>query len=257
MSEGTCSRCGRAGTVEYAPDGQQYCSACIFYGMNRQCYRCRMYLPVTELQQFRGQWACPYCIQDMRDEDRRAEQPVSGEGKHSLDVLTYPERCERCGRDLEGRVYIWNGMRLCRKCLGDEQDSWELVSGKPLGPAERIRVDVTKEARKKSLLEAVTSEILVAFGLKKRKITEIIVYPNSMKSEIRAAKPMAEKAEMGGKELTGKKEGKSAAPVIEVEGLMQRKTVVATPVKQVRADKKTADLVPVKATEAKRGKKKR
>jgi predicted amidophosphoribosyltransferase len=243
------------GEVDYAPDGQQYCSACIFYGMNRQCYRCRMYLPVTELQQYRGQWTCPYCIQDLRDEDRRMEQPAAKEDKHTIDVLTYSERCERCGRDLEGRVYIWNGKRLCRKCLGDEQDSWELVSGKPLGPAERIRVDVTKEARKTSLMEAITSEILVALRLKRRKIQEIIVYPNSMKSEIRAAKPMAEK---------DIKEKREASP-IEVEGLMERKAaVIATPIRQdARADtqadaKKTAAIVPSRtAGTPKRGKKKR
>lgn len=243
MSSGSCVRCGRTGEVDYAPDGQQYCSACIFYGMNRQCYRCRMYLPVTELQQLRGQWTCPYCIQDVRDEERRMNQPAGGEEKHHLDVLTYPERCERCGRELEGQVYIWNGRRLCRKCLGDEQDSWELVTGKPLGPGERLRVDVTKEAKKKSFMESITSEILVAFGLKKKKVTEVIIYPQSMKSEIGAAKPMAEK------------DMKKAQPVIEVEGLMERKPATEAlakgggiPLKTeaVQQVKKTAAIVPVK-----------
>src|SRR5512143_3467213 len=131
MTSGSCSRCGRVTELEYGPDGLGYCTSCAFYGMNKQCWRCRMYLPSAELQQYRGQLTCPYCIQDLRYADTRAEE--YHEEKHKLEVIQYPEQCERCGRDLEGRVYIWNGKKLCKKCMEDEQDSkWGLVGGGPM-----------------------------------------------------------------------------------------------------------------------------
>lgn len=189
---GVCSRCGRAGEMEYGADGLSYCSACIFYGLNRQCWRCMMYLPISELQQYRGQWACPYCIQDMRYEDRKKGEGPAPEKPH-LDVLQYVEQCERCGRDLQGRVYIWNGKKLCKHCLGDEQQEWGLMGGGPMGPPQRITVEALRPARKKSLVERAVSEFLALTGLKKRsEIREIIVYSPKMQAEIGAAKPMSD-----------------------------------------------------------------
>lgn len=207
MTTGTCIRCGRYSEVEYGTDGMPYCSSCIFYGTNKQCYRCRMYLPATELQQYRGQWVCPYCIQNMRDEDRKISE--SAHEKPHLEVLSYPERCERCGRNLEGRVYIWNGKTLCKHCLQDEQDKWSLVSGKPSGAGQRISVIPVREAKKMSLLEATISDVLAFMGFKRKKPVEIVVYEGKM--PIKAAKPMTEKA------MSAKREEKKP----ETEGLMK------------------------------------
>jgi hypothetical protein len=205
--------------MEYGTDGQAYCSGCAFYGQNKQCGRCRMYLPATELQSYRGMFVCPYCIQDMRDEDRRvSERPVE---RPRLEVLQYPETCERCGRDLEGRVYIWNAKKLCKSCLSDEQDTWGLARGGPMGPAQRIRVDTVHRAEKVSFIERRIGDFLMLLGLKKKPISEIVIYHPKMQGEIKAAKPMAEVA-MAGKALAEKpsEKGEKKPSPIEVEGIM-------------------------------------
>ncbi len=189
MTSGSCSRCGRVTELEYGPDGLGYCTSCAFYGMNKQCWRCRMYLPAAELQQYRGQLTCPYCIQDLRYADTRTEFT---EEKHKLEVIQYPEQCERCGRDLEGRVYIWNGRKLCKKCMEDEQDSkWGLVGGGPMHAPQRMSLRPEAERKKKSLIEHVFSELLIFLRLKKRPVTEVVIYGGKM--PIQRAKPMAEK----------------------------------------------------------------
>lgn len=185
---GTCSRCGASGEMTYGADGLSYCSSCSFYGMNRQCYRCRMYLPATELQQYRGQLVCPYCLQDMRAEDRRAEAPQE---KGPVQELSYPERCERCGRDLSGGAYIWNGKTLCKSCLDYEKGTWGVVGGGPSHGGQRASVIPIRKARQKSLIEALISDFLALLGVKKKEPEIIIVEPNAT---VGRAKPMAERA---------------------------------------------------------------
>lgn len=124
MSEGTCIRCGQRTNVEYGPDGQAYCTSCIFYGMNKPCWKCRMYLPASELQQYRGQWTCQYCMMDLRDAERRAEEGGRAEQARK------PERCERCGRE-SSMIYFVNGRRLCEICYHDEQGRWKDGTLKP------------------------------------------------------------------------------------------------------------------------------
>ncbi|MEW6036185.1 MAG: hypothetical protein AB1529_06235 [Candidatus Micrarchaeota archaeon] len=188
MSSGTCTRCGMKSEMEYGADGLPYCSSCIFYGLNRQCWRCRMYLPASELQQYKGQWACPYCIQDMRDADRKAEEHIVEKPK--LEVLSYPETCERCGRDLKGRVYIWNDKRLCRNCVGDEQEKWGLVGGGPMGAPYKVSLEPENRRKRRGFIETAIGEFLVLLGLKKRKKLEVVVVGGKM--PISRAKPMAE-----------------------------------------------------------------
>ena len=189
MSSGSCVRCGRTGEMEYGTDGMSYCSSCIFYGLNKQCVRCRMYLPGAELQQYRGQWTCPYCIQDMRDEDRRSEYHPE---KPRLEALQLPEQCERCGRNLDGMVYIWNGKKLCRRCIEEEQEKWGLVGGGPGGAPQRITLERERTKRKVSFIEALIGDVLHLIGLKRKpRKVEIIEYQKKM--PIQHAKPMAEK----------------------------------------------------------------
>lgn len=150
-----------------------------------------MYLPASELQQYRGQWSCPYCVQDMREEDRKKTEYKPE--KPRLDVLQYSEQCERCGKSLESRVYIFNGKRLCKSCLEHEQEKWGLMGGGPMGPVQRIRVDVEKKQKERSILDRTISEFLYIVGVKKRyPVKEIVVYEQKMKSEISAAKPMSD-----------------------------------------------------------------
>jgi hypothetical protein len=192
--------------MTYGADGQQYCSSCAFYGMNKQCYRCRMYLPATELQQYRGQLVCPYCLQDMRAEDRRSEAPPT---KGPAQELSYPERCERCGRDLEGRAYLWNGKTLCKSCLDDEKGTWGLVGGGPSHGGQRVSVIPIRAAKRKSLFETIISDFLALLGRKKKE-PEII--PLEPVVPVGRIKPMTER-------IT-RKDGPDAP---EAEGIMRKK----------------------------------
>jgi hypothetical protein len=203
---GNCSRCGASGEMTYGSDGLSYCSSCVFYGTNKQCFRCRMYLPSSELQQYRGMWVCPYCIQSMREEDRKLEGPHE---KGPVQELSSPEKCQRCGRDFRGRVYIWNGKRLCKKCLGAEQATWEIVGGGPTSGSQRVSVIPVGRARHRSLLEAIISDFLGLFGVKKKEPEVIVVAP---RMPIRNARPMAERS---------MRKTERSAP--QAEGLMKKK----------------------------------
>jgi bifunctional DNA-binding transcriptional regulator/antitoxin component of YhaV-PrlF toxin-antitoxin module len=197
--------------VEYGADGQSYCSSCAFYGLNKQCYRCRMYLPAAELQQYRGQWMCPYCVQDMRDEDRRAQEPHEAEKKPHLEVISYPEQCERCGRDLKGRVYILNDKKLCKNCVEDEKEKWGTVGGGPMAAPYRITLGPEKKRKKTSIIESALSEVLHVLGIRRRKEVEIVVVGGRM--PIERARPMAEMPIIG-----LKKDKESRKP--QAEGIM-------------------------------------
>ncbi|HIH22731.1 TPA: hypothetical protein HA238_03320 [Candidatus Micrarchaeota archaeon] len=159
-----CSRCGQEGPTEYGPDGQSYCSSCAFYGMNKPCWKCRMYLPSLELQQWRGQWTCQYCMMDLRDEERRIEKrherqetPITvpgqgggeyvpakpmgfgtggmaeahAEGERRLDFGAEQETCDRCKRKLT-MVYIINGKKFCEVCMESEKKNWERADARPM-----------------------------------------------------------------------------------------------------------------------------
>ncbi|MFH0737870.1 MAG: hypothetical protein V1827_04395 [Candidatus Micrarchaeota archaeon] len=193
MTSGVCSRCGQRTEVEYGQDGQAYCSSCAFYGMNKQCWRCRMYLPAIELQQYRGQWTCPNCLQDMRADDRKSEERAMK--KPHLEPLPIPETCDRCGKTLEGRVYILNGRRLCKSCVDHEQDQWGIIGGGPMASPSRVTMGPEMKRKKASLLESLFGDILHILGIRKKRIEVIMV---SGKMPIAHAKPMAEKA-AGGK----------------------------------------------------------
>lgn len=203
----SCSRCGNSGEVEYGSDGQAYCTACIFYGLNKPCWRCRMYLPASELQYYNGQLTCPYCIMDMRDEDRKNNEPTIKKPK--LQTIIYVEICDRCGRNLESLVYILNGRKLCKTCVDDEKTKWELVSGAPIGPGQKISLAPIIQSKKMSILSAIISETLYMLRLRKKPvIRHAIVY--TAKMPIQYAKPIAE-----GRAVLKKEEKKPQA-----EGLM-------------------------------------
>ncbi|MFH1520373.1 MAG: hypothetical protein ABID61_01885 [Candidatus Micrarchaeota archaeon] len=186
---GLCSRCGTSGPTEYGSDGQAYCNACVFYGLNKPCWRCRMYLPASELQYHKGQLACPYCIMDMRDEDRRINEPTIRKPK--LTTIIYTEVCDRCGRNLEGLVYILNGRKLCKTCVDAEKTKWELVSGAPIGPGQKISLTPIIQRKKMGILSSIISETLYMLRLKKKPLIQhAIVYDAKM--PIQYAKPMTE-----------------------------------------------------------------
>jgi hypothetical protein len=130
-----CSRCGRE--ISHGT----YCESCQFYVMNDQCWRCRMYLPIVELQQWRGQTYCPYCIQDIRDEERKEEEKhgdgAAKPGQPGADSGTPPDErpfgtgeknpdyeCDKCKGDLD-IVYIVSDHKFCEICFQQQLRDWK------------------------------------------------------------------------------------------------------------------------------------
>ncbi len=173
-----CVRCG-VEAHEYGTDGLSYCRNCLFYGMNQQCWKCRMYLPTTELQLFKGQWTCQYCILDLRDADRRISERerLSDEKRRKdddniLEKVRQQERCERCGRDLI-TVFWLNGKKLCGTCFDASRD--ELGGVGPERPPMMPYKIKEKEESKNRFVVAIENKIgdfLNLFGLSGRKEKE-------------------------------------------------------------------------------------
>ncbi|NYZ77290.1 hypothetical protein H0O02_03165 [Candidatus Micrarchaeota archaeon] len=214
MSAGRCSRCGGEGNVEYGSDGQSYCSACIFYGINKQCWRCRMYLPASELQQYQGNWVCPYCIMDLKAEAQKMEKPQKEykAEKYPIQPVSYSERCERCGRETE-IFYIWNGRRLCSSCLEEEQKKWGTVGGGPSAAPYRVTY-----GKKEGLIGSIISRALERIGLRKRKLEgEIVAAPKVAEAKGEKEKPTSVVSFMRGKPLAEEPEKKEAEAVGKAE----------------------------------------
>ncbi|MFA5077621.1 MAG: hypothetical protein WC488_04300 [Candidatus Micrarchaeia archaeon] len=160
-----CLRCGRE------CEGQ-YCDTCRFYETNDQCWRCRMYLPKVELQQWRGQTYCPYCIMDIRDEEKRAEetrgerarehrgQEPGERGEYRGDEGMRPGGepqgghpsepgpfgagqkedylCDKCKGDLD-IVYVVTDHKFCEVCFNQQVREWK-KSGVKRPPHIKYRI---------------------------------------------------------------------------------------------------------------------
>lgn len=195
MSVGICVRCGKKGEVEYGVDGLPYCSSCIFYGLNKQCAICGMYLPAPEMQQYKGMWICPNCLADMRTK----KKPEEEKKELTTSALMTSNVCERCGKEAEV-FYIFNNKRLCASCYKEESEAM-FSARKPFSAPIRV-----VPQKKPSLLEKIIDFILSLFGIKRKKEKEIVaIKPNELKGK----EPLAEKS-------TGKKK-------IEAEVLKENK----------------------------------
>lgn len=155
-SHGRCIRCSKDSDLDYGPDGALYCEECMFFSMNRQCVKCRMYIPVSEFQQYKGLWLCPICLQDMRQEDVSHDTKyVQKEAKPVYTPIIKIEKCEKCGSDIGSSLYIWNDKKLCKKCVTDEQAKWKMISG---GSEKGLQKIVIKPTQKKiGLLKSIFS----------------------------------------------------------------------------------------------------
>ena len=156
-----------------------------------------MYLPASELQQYKGQWTCPNCLMDARTEENRSKYEYKPK-KPVVQLEAHPERCERCGRDVD-IIYIWNGKRLCRSCVEDGQKQWATVGGGPSGAPQRISVVPLKAAKKKSLIESFFSELLALLGLKrKEKEVYLVVQPIKNKAKRKIDKDALKEGQVEG-----------------------------------------------------------
>lgn len=151
-----CRICGR--------EGYDICPECSFKELNQQCWRCRMYLPKSEMQQYNGQWICPNCRNDMREEEKRHERkeggpsgsPTGGSSKGSAEAEMGEKlgECERCGRPTDV-FYIVGGKKLCKFCFGQGR---EYLARGPGGAAPRVQL-MRKKAVKKSWLRKLIESI--------------------------------------------------------------------------------------------------
>lgn len=142
-----CHRCGRKAQTEYGNDGLGYCQSCIFFGRNKICPRCGAYVPTHQFQPVRGTKACISCAQSMRADDKRTE--LAKNRKEPVRIVSYSERCDRCGRDLK-TVFIWNNKKLCKKCVSDGQKGWEIVAKGPADTRQNINEQKAKKGTKTS-----------------------------------------------------------------------------------------------------------
>ncbi|MDD2655713.1 MAG: hypothetical protein PHQ80_03535 [Candidatus ainarchaeum sp.] len=133
-----CRVCGR--------EGYDICPECSFREQNQQCWRCRMYIPKSEMQQWRGQWICPNCRMDAeREEEHTAEKKKEEEGA-GPGMYEKPGRCERCGRETK-ILYRFNNRNLCWYCLDDENTTDYSGAG-PSGGAIRVQLRAERSKRR-------------------------------------------------------------------------------------------------------------
>lgn len=189
-----------------------------------------MYIPRTELQQYRGQFYCPYCVQDLRETTRKEDSHES----HHEQVIVKNEQCERCGKELK-EVFIWNGKRFCRRCYDDGKALWDTIGSPPDKGGATVPYEAIEQKKKESFVQSIISRVS---GDKKaeakRKSPEIVAMSPggamlarpSEKSEKSEKNSESEKKEAPAKRTTpivkssaGSAQDKEFGP--EIEGLMR------------------------------------
>ncbi len=195
-----------------------------------------MNVPISELQQYKGQWYCPICLAEIRAADNRPKRRTMKDAP--ITPYAYDEVCDRCGRKLT-TVYLLNGRKLCADCLKHEQDKWTLVSGEKPGATQfKVSLERRKKSKLRRLLEHFFSEFLGLLGIRwepesddvvpfpvkrKEKFSRQLMSEGRMKAEVKPETegimkedivPSAEYSKKGRKKEKGskgksKKKGKS------------------------------------------------
>ena len=159
---------------------------------------------------------------EFRDEDRRMNKYKKPE--LSTTPIIRHEACERCGREAEF-FYIWNGRKLCKSCLDEEQAKWGMAGGGPSAAPTRV----VYNRKSGGLLSSIISDILAKIGLMKSKKPGLkgeIVAANSVKVKTETAKKKGKKKGVSfkyGKPLSGNFEKEKEEKAPESEGLMKTK----------------------------------
>ncbi len=125
---------------------------------------------------------------ELRDEDRRMSNPPTTykpKPLHATPIVRH-EACERCGREAEF-FYIWNGRKLYKSCLDEEQKKWGMAGGGPTASATRVVYNRGRDG----LLGSIIRGILVKIGLIKQE--------QALRSEIVSAEPIKVKEGEGKK----------------------------------------------------------
>ncbi|MEW5996069.1 MAG: hypothetical protein AB1657_00540 [Candidatus Micrarchaeota archaeon] len=203
-----CRVCGR--------EGFDICPECQFREQNMQCWRCRMYIPKAEMQQWRGQWICPNCRMETEHEEAEVGEKKKRE-EEGAEAETHEKkgRCDRCGRETL-ILYKFNNRNLCWYCLEKEED---YTGAGPSGGA--IPVQVTRERKKrKGWLRRIREFFLgkAAGEEAGEEVSVVRIITIKKKGGIAPAKGKEAGAAPAGKEEKDeKKAGREAAPVVRKE----------------------------------------
>ncbi len=168
--ESRCSMCGQEKVCEYGTNGMPYCNACIFYGTNKRCSKCSMYLPEAEMQNYAGQLYCQYCLMDIRD-----EQKHQTEDRHEQ-MHVRKDTCENCGSTSAENFFSVGGRVLCTNCAKDYYDGAIARGEEPILP---MRMGM-KKSKKKGILKRIRDFL---FGAKEEEDVEIIAVRNAGKEK--------------------------------------------------------------------------
>jgi hypothetical protein len=143
----------------------------MFKEQNQQCWRCRMYIPKAEMQQWRGQWICPNCRMDAEREDERAggEKKKKEEEGGQADMYERPGRCDQCSRETI-ILYRFNGRNLCWYCL-EKEDTYAGAGG----AGSAIPIQLSRQVRKKKGILGRIKEYLFGKGAEEEAEIEISV----------------------------------------------------------------------------------
>lgn len=104
-----CRVCGK--------EGADICTECRFTEENRQCWKCRIFIPKHGLQHWRGFWYCPHCLNKIILLDTK-----TAAGQVKLE-------CQRCGvLHPKSGLFEWGDKAVCANCKKQLED------GKPWMP---------------------------------------------------------------------------------------------------------------------------
>ncbi len=106
----------------------------------KQCWRCGIYLPREELQQWKGMWYCPYCLNEiieeeemkekLKDKARRNGWETTSEGPKVPEIKPPDDEggatasrvrdgqflCDKCGKTMD-KIIILADHKFCEQCF--------------------------------------------------------------------------------------------------------------------------------------------
>ena len=133
-----------------------------------------MYVPSSELQQYRGQWTCPNCLLNAKEEYEKPPPPAQKHQKYGQQEISVKEKCSYCSRETSV-VYYYKGAVFCETCSELQKDS----KGNKL-PMAVFRL---KPSKGKSLLARIAEFIINKILNRPKKKEDLIVEVKNYQDE--------------------------------------------------------------------------
>ncbi len=154
-----------------------------------------MYLPRVEMRQWKGMWYCPYCFQELMEEEQRREERIDrssrkthkpGSSGPEIEPTTpkpppaaTPQvvetddeefKCDKCGRTLS-KIYILADHKFCPDCFNAYKEKIE-KQGLTMPPYLVLNQD-SHRSFLGGLLHAIKKKITASWRKKQDKGQEI------------------------------------------------------------------------------------